>query len=277
MAVKFFKCMHCGNVAIKVLDQGVPDVLLRRGHGRAYGEQHRRCVREARAAGCGRWCERARAGGRGRPSHDQSRTSSPWWFWSRKRAGAPVFAPLTPADAPEANFTVAAGDKPVKVYEYCNLHGLWVEEILDLGRNMREKRTRSGYAAGPFSSRRAHPPDALFPVSSPPCQKEYHEERIQEASLPRRSSCRAGAHVRAEACSAPHTRSAVRKRMCCARSSFRIAAAASCWELSCSAGCMRSAPQRPRPVREPSGIRVRAFVRRGAAVAYGVPGDVAFA
>ena len=24
MDVKFFKCMHCGNVAIKVFDQGVP-------------------------------------------------------------------------------------------------------------------------------------------------------------------------------------------------------------------------------------------------------------
>ena len=38
-------------------------------------------------------------------------------------------APLTPSDAPEATFAVAEGDKPVRAYEYCNLHGLWVAEI----------------------------------------------------------------------------------------------------------------------------------------------------
>ena len=30
---------------------------------------------------------------------------------------------------PKADFAVAAGDAPVKVYEYCNLHGLWVAEV----------------------------------------------------------------------------------------------------------------------------------------------------
>ena len=38
-------------------------------------------------------------------------------------------APLTAQDAPEATFALAAGDAPVKAYEYCNLHGLWVKEI----------------------------------------------------------------------------------------------------------------------------------------------------
>ena len=37
--------------------------------------------------------------------------------------------PLTPADAPHAEFTVPAGETPVKVYEHCNLHGLWVTEL----------------------------------------------------------------------------------------------------------------------------------------------------
>lgn len=36
---------------------------------------------------------------------------------------------LTSDDAPEADFAVAAGDKPLAVYEYCNLHGLWVAEL----------------------------------------------------------------------------------------------------------------------------------------------------
>ena len=37
--------------------------------------------------------------------------------------------PLTPADAPHAEFAVPAGETPVKVYEHCNLHGLWVAEL----------------------------------------------------------------------------------------------------------------------------------------------------
>ena len=36
---------------------------------------------------------------------------------------------LKAGDAPVAEFTVAADDKAVAVYEYCNLHGLWVKEI----------------------------------------------------------------------------------------------------------------------------------------------------
>ena len=36
---------------------------------------------------------------------------------------------LTAADAPEATFRLANGDTPVKVLEYCNLHGLWQTEF----------------------------------------------------------------------------------------------------------------------------------------------------
>lgn len=36
---------------------------------------------------------------------------------------------LTAADAPEATFRLADGDAPVKVLEYCNLHGLWQTEF----------------------------------------------------------------------------------------------------------------------------------------------------
>ena len=36
---------------------------------------------------------------------------------------------LKPGDEPKATFALAAGDKPVAVYAYCNLHGLWKTEI----------------------------------------------------------------------------------------------------------------------------------------------------
>ncbi|MFR5600377.1 MAG: desulfoferrodoxin family protein [Holdemania filiformis] len=35
---------------------------------------------------------------------------------------------LTPADAPKAVFEIGEG-KPLAVYEYCNLHGLWKTEL----------------------------------------------------------------------------------------------------------------------------------------------------
>ena len=36
---------------------------------------------------------------------------------------------LTPTDKPYAEFALTADDKPVAVYEYCNLHGLWKAEV----------------------------------------------------------------------------------------------------------------------------------------------------
>jgi superoxide reductase len=35
---------------------------------------------------------------------------------------------LKPGEAPEATFCLE-GEKPIAVYEYCNLHGLWVKEL----------------------------------------------------------------------------------------------------------------------------------------------------
>ena len=32
-------------------------------------------------------------------------------------------------DAPVATFALSEGEKPIKVYEYCNLHGLWVKNF----------------------------------------------------------------------------------------------------------------------------------------------------
>ena len=36
---------------------------------------------------------------------------------------------LKAGDEPKAEFELADGDEAVAVYEYCNLHGLWVKEI----------------------------------------------------------------------------------------------------------------------------------------------------
>lgn len=35
---------------------------------------------------------------------------------------------LNPGDAPEVEFRIGS-EKPVAVYAYCNLHGLWMAEV----------------------------------------------------------------------------------------------------------------------------------------------------
>lgn len=36
---------------------------------------------------------------------------------------------LAHTDAPKTEFKLAAGEKPIAVYEYCNLHGLWIAKL----------------------------------------------------------------------------------------------------------------------------------------------------
>ena len=36
---------------------------------------------------------------------------------------------LKPGESPVHTFTLSEGEKPLAVYEYCNLHGLWVKEL----------------------------------------------------------------------------------------------------------------------------------------------------
>ena len=40
-----------------------------------------------------------------------------------------VVKQLNPGDEPKVDFVVDPDDKPVAVYEYCNLHGLWKAEV----------------------------------------------------------------------------------------------------------------------------------------------------
>ena len=50
------------------------------------------------------------------------------WIVLQTRRGFQVRY-LTPIDRPEVTFTVTEGDNPLAAYAYCNLHGLWEQEI----------------------------------------------------------------------------------------------------------------------------------------------------
>lgn len=126
MDVKFFKCEHCGNVAVKPFDSGVPLVCcgdkmqeLTANTVDAAVEKH---VPDVTVDGN---AIHVQIGSTIHPMVDEHFIT----FICLVTEKGYQFAPLKPGVEPIADFIVAAGDKPVKVYEYCNLHGLWVAPV----------------------------------------------------------------------------------------------------------------------------------------------------
>lgn len=121
--LKFYKCMHCGNVVAKVVDAGVPVMCC--------GENMKELT----------------------PNTTDAATEKHLPVFSRENdvvtvTVSTVTHPMTPehwinfiaietekgyqiqvldpSNEPVARFVCP--DKVVKVYEYCNLHGLWASE-----------------------------------------------------------------------------------------------------------------------------------------------------
>lgn len=124
MAVKFFKCAHCGNVVVKMVDSGVPLVCC----GKIMDELLPNIVDA---------------------SHEKH---VPYVTMidneTMKVEVGNVHHPMTPehhiafiyVQTDSAGITVnlkdepvalvrCCNEKPVAVYEYCNLHGLWKKEL----------------------------------------------------------------------------------------------------------------------------------------------------
>lgn len=126
MDVKFFKCLHCGNVAIKPWDAGVPLVCC--------GEKMHELIANSEDAATEKHVPVVTVNGSavhvevGEVAHPMTEEHLIAFVVLVTKKGYQV-AQLTAADAPVADFAVAEGDEPVKVYEYCNLHGLWVKEL----------------------------------------------------------------------------------------------------------------------------------------------------
>lgn len=126
MQVKFYKCEHCGNIALKVVDAGVPMVCcgekmveLVAGSVDAAREKH---VPAVTVEGANVHVQV------GSVEHPMTEEHLIQFICLVTEKGYQI-AQLTAADAPKAEFVVAEGDTAVAVYEYCNLHGLWVAEL----------------------------------------------------------------------------------------------------------------------------------------------------
>lgn len=124
MATKFFKCRHCGNVIEKVVDKGVPVVCcgermeeLIPNTVEASGEKHVPVVTLVDDKTI-----KVEVGSIAHPMLPEHHIA--FVYIETERGGIRVN--LT--DKPEA--VIYLGDeKPVAVYEYCNLHGLWKTEL----------------------------------------------------------------------------------------------------------------------------------------------------
>lgn len=126
MNVIFYRCEHCGNIAIKPFDSGVPLVCC--------GDEMDEVVANTQDAALEKHVPVITADGNqvhvevGSVLHPMIEEHFITFVCLETEKGYQI-SPLKPGDEPKVDFAVASGDRAVKVYEYCNIHGLWVAEI----------------------------------------------------------------------------------------------------------------------------------------------------
>ena len=126
MDVTFYKCNHCGNVAVKPFDKKVPLSCC--------GEKMTELVANSTDAAVEKHVPVVSILGKavhvevGSVVHPMTDEHLIAFVCLVTEKGYQI-AELTSADKPEADFAIAEGDRAIKVYEYCNLHGLWVAEV----------------------------------------------------------------------------------------------------------------------------------------------------
>ena len=124
--VNFYICEHCGNIVEKIVDKRVPVVccgekmkLLDAGVVEASREKHVPIVSVNGNS------VSVDVGSVSHPMTDEHRIL---WVYLETDCGSQR-KNLRSGEPPVAAFSLSEGEKPVAVYAYCNLHGLWKHEI----------------------------------------------------------------------------------------------------------------------------------------------------
>ena len=122
---KFLLCKHCGNIAVLVVDKGVPMACcgenmteLLPNTVEASAEKHLPVADVSGDSMC------VRVGSAPHPMEEAHHIA--FVYVKTGRGGQRKV--LHVGETPELDFCFT-GDKPVAVYAYCNLHGLWKSEI----------------------------------------------------------------------------------------------------------------------------------------------------
>ena len=121
----FYKCEHCGNIIAHINDSGVRCVCcgetmkpLTPNTSDGAGEKHVPVLtKEGRTV-------TVTVGSVEHPMLDAHYIQ----FICLETENGVQIKYLKPGQEPKAEFSLN-GEKPVAVYEYCNLHGLWVNEL----------------------------------------------------------------------------------------------------------------------------------------------------
>lgn len=126
MQVKFYKCMHCGNIAVKVVDSGVELVCC--------GEPMVELVADSQDAALEKHVPAVEIDGNrihvniGSVDHPMIPEHYIQFICLLKDNGYEIH-PMKPDEAPCTDFYLGEGEKGITVYEYCNLHGLWKTDL----------------------------------------------------------------------------------------------------------------------------------------------------
>lgn len=125
--VKFFRCCCCGNIVNMLRDAQVPMCCCGRkmemlcpNSVNASVEVHKPVITIDNGIVCVAV---------GEVLHPMIPAHYIQWIYLQTEEGG-QFKWLMPGDAPRAAFSLC-GDRPIAVYAYCNLHGLWMTEICE--------------------------------------------------------------------------------------------------------------------------------------------------
>ena len=125
MTNKFYICRHCGNLIGMVNDAGVPMSCC--------GEKMEMLVPNSVDASNEKHVPVVSIEGDvvhvkvGEVAHPMVEEHFIQWVYLHTERGGQRKS-LKPGEAPEVSFTLN-GDKALAVYEYCNLHGLWIKTL----------------------------------------------------------------------------------------------------------------------------------------------------
>lgn len=123
--VRFFQCKHCGNLVSVIYDAGVPLICC--------GEPMAELIPGSVDASQEKHVPVACVEGNlvtvevGSVVHPMAEEHYIEWIYLQTDRGAHR-KDLKPGEQPKAVFALA-DEKPVAVYAYCNLHGLWKAKI----------------------------------------------------------------------------------------------------------------------------------------------------
>ena len=122
---KFYVCEHCGNMVGMIHDAGVPMMCC--------GQKMTKLEPNTVEAAVEKHLPVVTVEGDtvkavvGEVAHPMTEEHSIQWLYLQTDRGGQRKS-ILPGEAPEVTFALN-GEKPVAVYAYCNLHGLWKTEV----------------------------------------------------------------------------------------------------------------------------------------------------